>query len=59
MEQKEKEGGKECMHIFHSVYYGTEWEVECKKCDRNVFEIYEKKDALNVIKSITKDNYEK
>jgi len=51
---KEKDVEKECVHIFHSVYYGTEWEVECKKCDRNVFEIYEKKDALNIIDSLTK-----
>ena len=21
-----------CKHKFHSVYYGSEWEVECKKC---------------------------
>jgi len=54
MTPKEKDGEKECVHIFHSVYYGTEWEVECKKCDRNVFEIYEKKDALNIIDSLTK-----
>ena len=45
---------KQCLHEFHSVYYGTEWDVECKKCDKNVFDIYEKEDALKIIDSLTK-----
>ena len=48
---------KECMHDFHSVYYGSEWEfksipeyVECKKCEENIFDLYEREDAVKWIK---------
>jgi hypothetical protein len=45
-----EERRKECMHDFHSVYYGSEWEVECKKCEENIFDLYEREDAVKWIK---------
>lgn len=56
--KKEIEGkieGKECVHIFQSVYYGSEWEVECKKCERNVFDIYTREDAVTIIREMSKE----
>ena len=43
---------KECLHTFRSVYYGSEWEVECEKCDRNIYDVYEKPDANKIIKKL-------
>lgn len=43
---------KECLHNFHSVYYGSEWEVECEKCDKNVRDLYSKEDALFIIEKL-------
>lgn len=43
---------KECKHKFHSVYYGTEWEVECEKCDKNVRDLYNKKDANEIVENL-------
>ena len=40
---------KECLHNFHSVYYGSEWEVECKKCDKNIYDLYSKENANKII----------
>lgn len=40
-----------CKHEFHSVYYGSEWEVECKKCDKNVFDVHPHDEAVKIIKS--------
>jgi hypothetical protein len=39
----------ECKHKFHSVYYGSEWEVECEKCDKNIRDIYSKEDANEIV----------
>lgn len=43
---------KECLHKFHSVYYNSEWEVECKKCDKNVRDLYNKEDAIIVVEKL-------
>ena len=43
---------KECNHDFKSVYYGSEWAVECCKCDRDIFEIYNREDAVLICKNI-------
>lgn len=43
---------KECLHKFHSVYYGSEWEVECEKCDKNVRDLYCKKDANKIVEDL-------
>lgn len=40
---------KECKHKFHSVYYGSEWEVECEKCNKNIRNIYSQEDANEII----------
>jgi hypothetical protein len=40
---------KQCLHKFHSVYYGSEWEVECEKCDKNVRDLYGKEDANKIV----------
>lgn len=48
---------KECLHSFHSVYYGSEWEVECKKCDKNIYDLYSKENANEIINNkILKSN---
>lgn len=41
-----------CLHKFHSVYYGSEWEVECKKCDKNVRDLYAKEDANKIVEDL-------
>lgn len=43
---------KECLHKFHSVYYGSEWEVECKKCDKNVRDLYNKEDERVIVEKL-------
>ena len=43
------EGKKTCLHNFRSVYYGSEWEIECSKCNENVFDLYNNEDANHVI----------
>ena len=43
---------KECKHKFHSVYYGSEWEVECENCSKNVRDIYNKKDANEIVENL-------
>ena len=43
---------KECLHKWCSVYYGSEWEVECKKCNKNVYDVYEKSEANKVVRNI-------
>lgn len=40
---------KQCLHKFHSVYYGSEWEVECRKCDKNVRDLYNKEDSNKIV----------
>jgi len=42
---------KQCLHTFISVYYGSEWEVECEKCDENVFDLYSNDDAFLIIEN--------
>lgn len=39
---------KECLHNFRSVYYGSEWEVECSKCNKSAWNLYKNEDA-NII----------
>ena len=43
------ENKKECLHEFESVYYGSEWAVECKKCGKDIYDIHEREDANKVI----------
>ena len=38
-----------CNHLFHSVYYGSEWEVECKKCSKNIYELFSQQEANGFI----------
>ena len=45
----------ECKHNFQSVYYGSEWVVECEKCEKDVFDIYSKKDANEIINDYLKN----
>lgn len=40
---------KECLHEYQSVYYGSEWVVECKKCGKSVSDIYAMPDREAVI----------
>jgi hypothetical protein len=40
---------KQCKHKFHSVYYGSEWEVECEKCNKNIYNLYSTEDANEFI----------
>lgn len=41
-----------CNHVFHSVYYGSEWEVECKKCSENIREVYSREEANRFINNL-------
>ena len=50
------ENSKQCLHTFRSVYYGSEWEVECKKCGKNVRDLYSKEDALLVVENMLTEN---
>lgn len=43
---------KNCLHKFHSVYYGSEWEVECEKCDKNVRDLYSIEDANEIVNNL-------
>lgn len=47
---------KECLHEFESVYYGSEWEVECKYCGKNVSQIYNTEDANKVVDRMLENN---
>ena len=47
---------KECLHDFHSVYYGSEWAVECRKCEKDVGVIYNKEDADRVVDIMLETN---
>lgn len=44
---------KEGLHVLIDVYYGSEWEVECSRCGKGVFELYSREDAVRLIKSLT------
>ena len=46
---------KECLHKFHSVHYGCEWVVECEKCEKDVFDLYSKEDANEIINEYLKN----
>lgn len=41
-----------CKHIFHSVYYGSEWEVECKNCDIKIRDVYQKESMIRFVNSL-------
>lgn len=41
-----------CRHIFHSVYYGSEWEVECKICSKNIREVYSQEAGIKFINNM-------
>jgi len=43
---------KNCLHKFHSVYYGSEWVVECEKCNDNVYDLYSKEDANKIVDNL-------
>ena len=43
---------KECLHKFHSVYYGSEWVVECEKCQKDIYDLYSKEDANKIVDSL-------
>lgn len=40
---------KKCLHKFISVYNGSEWDVECEKCNENIYNLYSKEDANLII----------
>jgi len=50
------ENKKECLHAFRSVYYGSEWEVECSNCDKNVRDLYSADDANIVVENMLNEN---
>ena len=50
---------KECLHKFHSVYYGSEWTVECKKCDKDVFSLYSIEDTNKIVNKLINKNKKK
>ena len=41
-----------CNHKFHSVYYGSEWEIECENCDKNIREFYSDEEISNYIDNL-------
>lgn len=43
---------EKCNHKFYSVYYGSEWEVECKNCDKNIYDLYFKEEANEIINQL-------
>ena len=45
----------DCKHSFQSVYYGSEWVVECEKCEKDVFDLYSKEDANEIINDYLKN----
>jgi len=45
---------KECLHNFHSVYYGSEWVVECEKCEKDVYDLYSVEDGTKIINDLLK-----
>ena len=53
------ENKKECLHTFRSVYYGSEWEVECSKCDKNVQDLYSRDEACIVVENMLNENKNK
>ena len=46
---------KECLHKFHSVYYGSEWVVECEKCEKDVYDLYSVDDGTKIIKKLCEE----
>ena len=46
---------KECKHKFNSVYYGSEWVVECEKCEKDVYGLYSVEDANEIINDYLKN----
>lgn len=50
------EKSKQCLHTFRSVYYGSEWEVECEKCDKSVRDLYSNGDALFIVENMLTEN---
>ena len=44
----------ECLHNWHSVYYGSEWEVECSKCNKSIWDTYENEYAVLIVNKLTK-----
>jgi len=47
---------KECLHKFHSVYYGSEWVVECEKCEKDVYDLYSVEDGTEIINKMIYEN---
>jgi len=47
---------KECSHKFHSVYYGSEWVVECEKCEKDVYDLYNIEDGTEIINKMIYEN---
>lgn len=45
---------KNCLHNWHSVYYGSDWEVECSKCDKSIWDVHKKEKAISIINRLTK-----
>ncbi len=41
-----------CNHVFHHVYYGSEWEVECKKCSENIRGVYSREVGVKFINNM-------
>lgn len=50
---------KQCLHKFRSVYRGSEWDVECEKCNENVFDLYELEDAVSIVNEMLLRNKKK
>lgn len=42
----------DCNHTWKSVYYGSEWVVECCKCEENIFDVLSNKDAVAICQNI-------
>jgi hypothetical protein len=42
----------ECLHKFNSVYYGSEWVVECEKCHKEVYDLYSVEDGTEIINNL-------
>jgi len=43
-----------CNHRWESVYYGSEWEVQCCKCEENIFKVLSHKEAVLICQNIGK-----
>ena len=51
MEKEDK-----CLHKFRSVYYGSEWDVECEKCEKNIYDLVEIETASRFIATMENEN---